>query len=85
MTARGRVTGKWGRPVSGTGEEQRAHHGVGPCAVRWEVGQMKLVGQIREFSPNAGIYSFSFIFCFPILFLIHLNSNLNLFADELHI
>jgi hypothetical protein len=67
MTSRGRVTGEWGRPVSGTGEEQRAHHGVGPCAVRWEVGQMKLVGQIRELSPNAGIYSFSF-FSISILF-----------------
>jgi hypothetical protein len=31
QTRRGHATGEWGRPVSGIGEEQRAHHGVGPC------------------------------------------------------
>jgi hypothetical protein len=33
-------------------------------ACEMKLGQMKLVGRIRELSPNAGIYSFSFVFYF---------------------
>jgi hypothetical protein len=41
-------------------------------ACEMKLGQMKLVGRIRELSPNAGIYSFSFfLFLFSSLVQVY--------------
>jgi hypothetical protein len=42
QSARGRVTAKWGWPVSGTSEKQRANHEVGPRLQGWaETGKIR--------------------------------------------
>jgi hypothetical protein len=36
-------------------------------ACKMKLGQMKLVGRIRELNPNTGIYSFSFFYFYSLL------------------
>jgi hypothetical protein len=56
---------QWGPPGSRREGEKRGSY-VG-LACEMKLGRMKLVGRIRELSPNAWIYSFSF-FSISILF-----------------
>jgi hypothetical protein len=61
-----RVAGQQARLDRGS----EGKHAGRACEMR--LGQMKLVGRIRELSPNAGIYSFSFfLFLFSSLIQVY--------------
>ena len=61
---------QWGPPGSRREGEKRESYVVLACEMK--LGRMKLVGRIRELSPNAGIYSFSFfLFIFSSLVQVY--------------
>jgi hypothetical protein len=61
---------QWGPPGSRREGEKRESYVGHACEMK--LGRMKQVGRIRELSPNAGIYSFSFfLFLFSSLVQVY--------------
>jgi hypothetical protein len=69
---------QWGPPGSRREGKKRGSYVGHACEMK--LGRMKLVGRIRELSPNAGIYSF-FFFLLSYSKFLFLFPNLNLVLD----